>query len=51
VSAADLEAGRRVLRQAAGALELQAAALGEAFARAVDLLAAAGGRIICTGIG
>jgi len=51
VSAADVEAGRRVLRQAAGALELQAAALGEAFARAVDLLAAARGRVICTGIG
>jgi arabinose-5-phosphate isomerase len=47
----DIEAGRRVLRQAAGALELQAGTLGEAFARAVDILAAAKGRIICTGIG
>ncbi|MFO0541540.1 MAG: SIS domain-containing protein, partial [Phenylobacterium sp.] len=51
MSAAAIETGRRVLRQAAGALEQQAAALGPDFARAVDLLAAARGRIICTGIG
>lgn len=48
---AAIETGRRVLRQAAGALEQQAAALDADFARAVDLLAAARGRIICTGIG
>lgn len=51
MSAAAIEAGRRVLRQAAGALEQQADALGEDFARAVDILAAARGRVICTGIG
>ena len=51
MSGAAIEAGRRVLRQAAGALELQAGALGDDFARAVDILAAARGRIICTGIG
>ncbi len=43
--------GRRVLEAEAGALSLQAAGLGADFARAVDILAAARGRIICTGIG
>jgi len=43
--------GRRVLAAEAEALRLQAAALGEAFVKAVDLLAAAKGRIILTGVG
>src|SRR3954463_10612879 len=43
--------GRRVLAQEAEALAVQAQALGADFARAVDLLAAAKGRIICTGMG
>lgn len=43
--------GRRVLTTEADALKLQADTLGEAFAKAVDLLFVAKGRIICTGIG
>ena len=43
--------GRRVLAAEAEALTLQARTLGEAFAKAVDLLAAAKGRIILTGVG
>jgi len=43
--------GRRVLSAEAQALQLQADTLGEPFARAVDLLFAARGRIVCTGIG
>lgn len=43
--------GRRVLAQEAEALSAQARALGAPFARAVDLLFAAKGRIICTGMG
>ncbi|HEY8571758.1 KpsF/GutQ family sugar-phosphate isomerase [Phenylobacterium sp.] len=43
--------GRRVLAQEAEALAAQAEALGDDFARAVDLLFAAKGRIICTGMG
>ena len=43
--------GRRVLAAEADALTLQARSLGEAFARAVDVLAAAKGRIILTGVG
>jgi arabinose-5-phosphate isomerase len=43
--------GRRVLDAEAEALSVQARALGPAFAAAVDRLAAARGRIICTGIG
>ena len=43
--------GRRVLTTEADALKLQADTLVEAFAKAVDLLFAAKGRIICTGIG
>jgi arabinose-5-phosphate isomerase len=43
--------GRRVLTAEADALRLQADTLGEAFEKAVDLLHAAKGRVICTGIG
>jgi len=43
--------GRRVLAAEAGALTAQAAGLDAAFATAVDLLAAAKGRIVCTGMG
>jgi arabinose-5-phosphate isomerase len=43
--------GRRVLVAEADALRLQADALGADFARAVDILSDAKGRIICTGIG
>lgn len=43
--------GRRVLAAEAEALTAQSAALDAAFARAVDLLAGAEGRIICTGMG
>lgn len=43
--------GRRVLTTEADALKLQADTLGEAFVRAVDILFAAKGRVICTGIG
>ena len=43
--------GRRVLAAEADALKLQADALGADFARAVDILSDAKGRIICTGIG
>ena len=43
--------GRRVLAAEAEALSAQARALDSAFARAVDLLAAAKGRVICTGMG
>lgn len=43
--------GRRVLAAEAEALEAQVGALDEAFGRAVGLLAAAKGRIICTGMG
>lgn len=46
-----LAVGRRVLQAGAAALTAQAAALDAAFARAVDLLFAAEGRIICTGMG
>ena len=43
--------GRRVLAAEAGALTAQSAALDETFSRAVDLLFAAKGRIVCTGMG
>ncbi|WP_334161876.1 KpsF/GutQ family sugar-phosphate isomerase [Phenylobacterium sp.] len=43
--------GRRVLAQEAEALSVQARGLDERFGRAVDLLFAAKGRIICTGMG
>ena len=43
--------GRRVLAAESEALGAQAQALGDAFGRAVDLLAAAKGRVICTGMG
>jgi arabinose-5-phosphate isomerase len=43
--------GRRVLAAEAEALEAQVGALDASFGKAVDLLAAARGRIICTGMG
>lgn len=46
-----IEVGRRVLGCEAEALTAQAAALGAEFAGAVDLLAGAKGRIVCTGMG
>jgi arabinose-5-phosphate isomerase len=46
-----IAAGRRVLTSESEALAAQAQALDGAFARAVDILFAAGGRIICTGVG
>ncbi|RYF93723.1 MAG: KpsF/GutQ family sugar-phosphate isomerase [Caulobacteraceae bacterium] len=44
-------AGRRVLTTEARALDQQAADLGEDFARAVETVFAAKGRVVCTGIG
>ena len=46
-----LAVGRRVLGAAAQALNIQASALGQPFADAVDRLFAAKGRIVCTGMG
>jgi arabinose-5-phosphate isomerase len=46
-----IAAGRRVLNAESEALAAQALALDADFARAVDLLFAARGRIICTGVG
>ena len=46
-----LEAGRRVLRGEADALRLLADQLDDAFARAVDVIAAAPGRVACVGVG
>jgi arabinose-5-phosphate isomerase len=46
-----IEVGRRVLRSEAEALTAQAAALGPEFAKAVETLGSAKGRIICTGMG
>ena len=43
--------GRRVLAAEADALTQQADGLGEAFAKAVDILHAAKGKIVCSGIG
>jgi len=43
--------GRRVLNTEAEALKLQAEALGADFERAVEIMAACKGRIVCTGIG
>lgn len=43
--------GRRVLAAEADALNQQADGLGEAFAKAVDILYAAKGKIVCSGIG
>jgi arabinose-5-phosphate isomerase len=52
MSASDaITVGRRVLTVEAEGLFAQAAALGPAFAEAVDVLHAAKGRIICTGVG
>ena len=50
-AAADLAVARRVIRAEIGGLESLAAALDEEFARAVELCAAAKGRIVVTGIG
>jgi arabinose-5-phosphate isomerase len=49
--AADLDAGRRVLRLEAEGLNALANSLGADFGRALDLLAAASGRITVTGMG
>jgi arabinose-5-phosphate isomerase len=46
-----IRVGRRVLAQEADALAAQAEALDGAFGKALDLLFAAKGRIICTGMG
>jgi len=46
-----IAAGRRVLAAEAAGLAQQAELLGEAFAQAVDVLDAAKGRIVCTGVG
>ena len=43
--------GRRVLAAEAEALNQQADGLGAAFAKAVDILYAAKGKIVCSGIG
>lgn len=47
----DIAAGRRVLRTEAEALARLAETLDESFAEAVDLLAAAKGRVVTTGMG
>ncbi len=49
--AALVDRGRRVLALEAGALQRAADGLGTAFARAVELLAAAQGRVIVSGVG
>jgi arabinose-5-phosphate isomerase len=46
-----VERGRRVLALEAGAIQALAARLGDAFAQAVGLLAAAKGRVIVSGVG
>lgn len=46
-----VDAGRRVLTAEARALDQQAAELGEDFARAVETVFNAKGRVVCTGIG
>lgn len=51
VAAGPIDAGRRVLTTEARALDQQAAELGEDFARAVETVFAAKGRVVCTGIG
>ncbi|HEY3694871.1 KpsF/GutQ family sugar-phosphate isomerase [Phenylobacterium sp.] len=52
MSASDaVTVGRRVLLAEAEGLRAQAEALGPAFGRAVDILFAATGRIVCTGVG
>ena len=50
-AAAPVELGRRVLRLEATAVAAAAARLDERFDRAVRLLAAAGGRVIVSGVG
>ena len=51
LAAQAVEAGRRTLALESAALSQMAGALGEDFARAVDLIAALKGRLICTGMG
>ena len=51
LAAQAVEAGRRTLALESAALSRMAGALGEDFARAVDLIAALKGRLICTGMG
>jgi len=51
LSEATLAAGRRVIRVEIDALNALEAELGKAFVSAVNALAAAGGRIICAGVG
>ncbi len=46
-----ISAGRRVLEAEADALRLMASELGADFARAVEIVFAAKGRVVCTGIG
>jgi arabinose-5-phosphate isomerase len=50
-AAADIASARRVLRTEASALEALAEGLGGAFARAIDMLEAAPGRAVVTGMG
>jgi arabinose-5-phosphate isomerase len=45
------ETGRRVLRDEARALEALADGLDERFERAIEIMAGASGRIVCTGVG
>lgn len=46
-----IETGQRVLRVESAALDLLAQTLGDSFAEAVDLILAAEGRVICSGMG
>lgn len=46
-----IETGQRVLRVESAALDALAASLGDSFADAVDLILAAEGRVICSGMG
>ena len=51
MSGVALDVGRRVLRGEADALRLLADGLDDAFSRAVDVIAAASGRVACVGVG
>ena len=46
-----LAAGKRVIETEAAALTMMAQGLGEDFSKAIDLLEAVGGRVICAGVG
>ena len=50
-AAADLAAGRRVLRLEAEALDALAASLGASFLKALDLIAGVSGRVVVSGMG